>query len=239
MRAEKGGIFAALALSALVFALCLIVPALMLGGREEGPDAAATPDGTAGLSAAERAALYERYESGELERTMLAEELDSAVTMAAMKRMGALESAIVCDRGAVRSVASTGAYFYKVTDGSSTIRFLEYYREWTGDWTNWFVAVLDIDSLDLLYCYYSANCVQNLGNYSDGQVYEIGGFIGSIGTALDMDDYEITDTVKDNEPFGLLYRNSVSGQERSFELRIHAYEDAASLLLDIKLRLDG
>ncbi len=239
MRAEKGGIFAALALSALVFALCLIVPALMLGGREEGPDAAATPDGTAGLSAAERAALYERYESGELERTMLAEELDSAVTMAAMKRMGALESAIVCDRGAVRSVASTGAYFYKVTDGSSTIRFLEYYREWTGDWTNWFVAVLDIDSLDLLYCYYSANCVQNLGSYNGGQIYEIGGLMGSIGTALDMDEYEVENAVEDSTPFELKFKNSVSGEERSFETRIHAYEDAASLLLDIKLRLEG
>ena len=159
--------------------------------------------------------------------------------MAAMKRIGALENAIVCDRGAVQSVASTGAYFYAISDGVNSIRILEYYREWTGDWSNWFIAVLDVDSLDLLYCYYSASCVQNLGNYSDGQIYEIGGLIGSIGTALDMDEYEVWDAVEDSVPFELKLKNSVSGETRDYSVQIHAYEDAASLLLDIKLRLEG
>lgn len=236
---KTSGAFAALALTALVFAVCLIVPALMLDGGQKPGGTTPPPVAASGLSAAERASLYERYESGELERSLLVGELDSDITMASMKRIGALESALVCDRGAVRSVASTGAYFYTISDGTDSIRILEYYREWTGDWTNWFIAVLDVDSLDLLYCYYSAGCVQNLNSYSGGQVYEIGGLMGSIGAALDMDDYEVRDAVEDGEPFELKYINSVSGEERSFETRIHAYEDAASLLLDIKLRLEG
>ena len=235
---KTSGAFAALALTALVFAVCLIVPALMLDGGQE-PGEATPPVAVSDLSAAERASLYERYESGELERSLLVGELDSDITMASMKRIGALESALVCDRGAVRSVASTGAYFYTISDGTDSIRILEYYREWTGDWTNWFIAVLDVDSLDLLYCYYSAGCVQNLNSYSGGQIYEIGGLMGSIGAALDMDEYEVENAVEDSVPFVLKYTNSVSGEERSFETRIHAYEDAASLLLDIKLRLEG
>lgn len=155
-----------MALTALVFAVCLIVPALMLDGGEEPGATTQAPTPASDMSAAERASLYERCESGELERTHLVGELDSGVTMAAMKRIGALENAIVCDRGAVQSVASTGAYFYAISDGVNSIRILEYYREWTGDWSNWFIAVLDVDSLDLLYCYYSASCVQNLGNYT-------------------------------------------------------------------------
>ena len=235
----KGGTFAAMALTALVFAVCLIVPALMLDGGEEPGATTQAPTPASDLSAAERASLYERCESGELERTHLVGELDSGVTMAAMKRIGALENALVCDRGAVQSVASTGAYFYAISDGVNSIRILEYYREWTGDWSNWFIAVLDVDSLDLLYCYYSASCVQNLGNYSDGRIYEIGGLIGSIGTALDMDEYEVWDAVEDSVPFELKLKNSVSGETRDYSVQIHAYEDAASLLLDIKLRLEG
>lgn len=236
---KPSGTFAALALTALVFAVCLIVPALMLDSGQEPGGTTPPPVAASGLSAAERASLYGRYESGELERTLLVGELDSDTTMASMKRIGALESALVCDRGAVRSVSSTGAYFYAISDGADSIRILEYYREWTGDWTNWFIAVLDVDSLDLLYCYYSAGCVQNLGSYNGGQIYEIGGLMGSIGTALDMDEYEVENAVEDSTPFELKFKNSVSGEERSFETRIHAYEDAASLLLDIKLRLEG
>lgn len=236
---KSSGTFAAMALTALVFAVCLIVPALMLDGGEEPGATTPAPTPASDLSAAERASLYERCESGELERTHLVGELDSGVTMAAMKRIGALENALVCDRGAVQSVASTGAYFYAISDGVNSIRILEYYREWTGDWSNWFIAVLDVDSLDLLYCYYSASYVQNLGNYSDGQIYEIGGLIGSIGTALDMDEYEVWDAVEDSVPFELKLKNSVSGETRDYSVQIHAYEDAASLLLDIKLRLEG
>lgn len=235
---KPSGAFAALALTALVFAVCLIVPALMLDGGQE-PGETPPPVAVSDLSAAERASLYERCESGELERTQLVDELDSDLMMASMKRMGALENALVCDRGAVQSVASTGAYFYTISDGTDSIRILEYYREWTGDWTNWFIAVLDVDSLDLLYCYYSASCVQNLNSYSGGQIYEIGGLMGSIGTALDMDEYEVWDAVEDSAPFGLHFKNSLSGETRDFSVQIHAYEDAASLLLDIKLRLEG
>ena len=245
---KSSGTFAAMALTALVFTVCLIVPALMLDGGEEPGATTQAPTPASDLSAAERASLYERCESGELERTHLVGELDSGVTMAAMKRIGALENAIVCDRGAVQSVASTGAYFYAISDGVNSIRILEYYREWTGDWSNWFIAVLDVDSLDLLYCYYSASCVQNLVHiqrraYGADEPADLvdsaAAVVAEVLHALDMDEYEVWDAVEDSVPFELKLKNSVSGETRDYSVQIHAYEDAASLLLDIKLRLEG
>ena len=92
----------------------------------------------------------------------------------------------MADHGAQR-VSSTGTNFYTISEGVNSIRVLEYYREWTGDWSNWFMAMLDIDSLDLLYCYYSASCVRTSATTATAEYYEVGGLIGSIGTALDMD----------------------------------------------------
>lgn len=45
--------------------------------------------------------------------------------------------------------------------------------------------------------------------------------------------------MEDSVPFELKLKNSVSGETRDYSVQIHAYEDAASLLLDIKLRLEG
>ena len=240
MKKPKPGLYAGI-LTLLVFAVCLTVPALMLRGRTQEPAAQEeSPSPTEVLSLAERVQLYTLYDEGQLSRRALdAEEIDGDILVAAIRRANAVENVLVADHGAQRSLSTTGTNFYTVSEGGKTIRILEYYREWTGDWSNWFIAVLDVDSLDLLYCYYSASCVQNLGNYSDGRIYEIGGLIGSIGTALDMDEYEVWDAVEDSVPFELKLKNSVSGETRDYSVQIHAYEDAASLLLDIKLRLEG
>ena len=213
---KTSGAFAALALTALVFAVCLIVPALMLDGGQE-PGEATPPVAVSDLSAAERASLYERYESGELERSLLVGELDSDITMASMKRIGALESALVCDRGAVRSVASTGRVFlhHLGRHGQHTHprilprvdgRLDELVHRRAGRGLARFALLL-----------LQRRLRAEPHSYSGGQVYEIGGLMGSIGAALDMDDYEVRDAVEDGEPFELKYINSVSGEERSFD----------------------
>ena len=55
---KSSGTFAAMALTALVFAVCLIVPALMLDGGEEPGATTPAPTPASDLSAAERASLY-------------------------------------------------------------------------------------------------------------------------------------------------------------------------------------
>ena len=112
-------------LTALVFAVCLAVPALMLRSRTA-PAEEESPAPTDALSLAERVELYERYDSGELARHDLDEsEIDSDTFLAAVRLANALETSIVNDRGAQRSISSTGTYFYTVSAGEGALRVME------------------------------------------------------------------------------------------------------------------
>ena len=148
---------AAAMITALVFAVCLAAPALMLRARTA--QAEEEPAPTEALSLDERVELYESYDAGELARRDLDEaEIDNDTLIAAVRLANALETSLVADRGAQRSLSSTGTNFYTVSDGEGAIRIMEYYREWIGDWSNWFWVKLNIDTLEVFYCYYSAAC---------------------------------------------------------------------------------
>ena len=242
MSASRGR-YAALLMAAMVFAVCLLVPALMLrdsGQPEPTDDMTATEQPSESLSLEQRAELYSRYVDGELSKTALdSSALGNSALMNAMRLAGRLESAIVFDRGAERSVSSRGASLYRVSDGTHSIRFLEYFREWDGDWSNWLVIVVDVDTLDLYYCYYSAACEQNLSSYLMNDNMEVGELFRDIGSSIGMDEFSVFDSIEDSVPFTLDFTNSVSGEVRSYETRLHVYEDAASLLVDIRLELEG
>ena len=189
MSASRGR-YAALLMAAMVFAVCLLVPALMLrdsGQPEPTDDMAATEQPSESLSLEQRAELYSRYVDGELSKTALdSSALGNSALMNAMRLAGRLESAIVFDRGAERSVSSRGANLYRVSDGTHSIRFLEYVREWDGDWSNWLVIVVDVDTFDLYYCYYSAACEQNLSSYLMNDNMEVGELFQDIGSPLGL-----------------------------------------------------
>ena len=206
-------------ITALVFAVCLAAPALMLRARTA--QAEEEPAPTEALSLDERVELYESYDAGELARRDLDEaEIDNDTLIAAVRLANALETSLVADRGAQRSLSSTGTNFYTVSDGEGAIRIMEYYREWIGDWSNWFWVKLNIDTLEVFYCYYSAACERNLSDY-------------------DSYDYYTRESVTDNMPFEVDITNSVTGESLRYSCRMHTYSDAASLLVDREYTLAG
>lgn len=228
-------------LTALVFAVCLAVPALMLRSRTT-PAEEESPAPTDALSLAERVELYERYDSGELARHDLDEsEIDSDTFLAAVRLANALETSIVNDRGAQRSISSTGTNFYTVSDGEGAMRVMEYYREWVGDWSNWFWVKLNIDTLEVFYCYYSAACERNLSEYSGDDYYNVSAMIMDLAGAVGFDgfDYYPRESVTDNMPFEVDITNSVTGESLRYECRMHTYSDAVSLLVDREYKLIG
>lgn len=237
---KPGTAAAAVILTVLVFAVCLAVPALMLRSRTAPVEE--TPMPTEALSLAERVELYERYDSGELARHDLDEsEIDNETLMAAVRRANALETSLVADRGAQRSISSTGTNFYTVSDGEGGMRVMEYYREWVGDWSNWFWVKLNIDTLEVFYCYYSAACERNLSEYSGDDYYNVSAMIMDFAGAIGFDgfDYYTRESVTDNMPFEVDITNSVTGESLSYSCRMHTYSDAASLLVDREYTLAG
>ena len=230
---------AAVILTVLIFAVCLAAPALMLRARTA--QAEEEPAPTEALSLDERVELYESYDAGELARRDLDEaEIDNDTLIAAVRLANALETSLVADRGAQRSLSSTGTNFYTVSEGGKTIRVLEYYREWTGDWSNWFWIKLDIDTLDVFYCYYSASCERNLADYNADDYYNASALLGSFASALDYDGFQkIPEGIEDDVPFEVRLTNSAAGEERSYECRMHTYSDSASLLVDREFTLTG
>lgn len=153
----------------------------------------------------------------------------------------ALETSLVADRGAQRSLSSTGTNFYTVSDGEGAIRIMEYYREWIGDWSNWFWVKLNIDTLEVFYCYYSAACERNLSDYDSDDYYNVSAMIMDLAGAVGFDgfDYYTRESVTDNMPFEVDITNSVTGESLRYECRMHTYSDAASLLVDREYTLVG
>lgn len=231
---------AAAILTALVFAVCLAAPALMLRARTA--QAEEEPAPTEALSLDERVELYESYDAGELARRDLDEaEIDNDTLIAAVRLANALETSLVADRGAQRSLSSTGTNFYTVSDGEGAIRIMEYYREWIGDWSNWFWVKLNIDTLEVFYCYYSAACERNLSDYDSDDYYNVSAMIMDLAGAIGFDgfDYYTRESVTDNMPFEVDITNSVTGESLRYECRMHTYSDAASLLVDREYTLAG
>lgn len=240
MKKPKPALVAGL-VTALVFAVCLALPAAMLSRAENPAEPEASAQPTQALSLSERAELYALYDEGKLARRNLeSSEIDGDVIVAAVRRANAVENALVADRGAQRSLSSTGTNFYTVSDGGSTIRVMEYYREWTGDWGNWFWVKLDIDTLDVFYCYYSASCERNRSDYDADDYYDVSALFDSFAAAVGCDGFErIAGGVEDNVPFELHLTGSASGEGRSYECRMHTYSDSASLLVDREFTLTG
>ena len=235
---KPGPCAAAAMITALVFAVCLAAPALMLRARTA--QAEEEPAPTEALSLDERVELYESYDAGELARRDLDEaEIDNDTLIAAVRLANALETSLVADRGAQRSLSSTGTNFYTVSDGEGAIRIMEYYREWIGDWSNWFWVKLNIDTLEVFYCYYSAACERNLSDYDSYDYYNASAMIMDFAGAIGFDGYETRESVTDSVPFSVELLNSATGESLTYSCRMHTYSDAASLLVDREYTLVG
>ena len=68
---------------------------------------------------------------------------------------------------AFNTVSCYNYNFYIVDDGNGKgIRYLDLYMEWKSDWRSWFKIHIDIDTEEIYYVYYSAECIANEGKYN-------------------------------------------------------------------------
>ena len=219
------------AATALLFIVCLALPLLFLNGEGE-----PGPKTERALTLGRRAEIYARFAADE---GLNMERLDEAEVgndeyISCINTANAIIDTLVMDEGETRLENPFGTNFYTLTDGGDSIRIMEYYYEWTGDWHNWFTMHIDLDTGLVYYLYYSANVQQNGGLY-----------IGRAEEHLDAAGEELISALG-YEPLGLehesgdLYRLTLAeGEGRlEYDAICGIYEDAApSLLIDLRITL--
>lgn len=217
------------AVTALLLVVCLLLPLLFRSEVEILPSATPAADS--------RARIYLSYASEELERHSLdSGEVETEALVACQQAINAVSTALIMDSGEVRAESSTGTNYYTVTDGDETIRVMEYYRGWTGDWSNWFIIQIDLDTREIYHCYYSAICMSNYSAYSGVVETRLGSALTQLPGELGFTACETEQTGAENWDV-LLDRD---GERVTYDCRSHLYEDSApSLLLDLELTINS
>ena len=217
--------------TALVLVLCLLLPLLFRAGPEAEP---VSPEGP-GL--AERAAIFLDCREERVERHSLDEAAVSTEALVECRRtINRVYDALVMDEGEERSGLSEGTRYYSIPAGSGEVRIMEYYREWVGDWSNWFTIQLDIDTLEIYYCYYSGLCERNFTLYAGTAEADVGAALETLPEELGFTGCEAEETADEQ------YRLTLSrpGGGCVYDCRCHIYEDAGpSLLVDLELTIES
>ncbi len=230
------------AATGLLLIVCLLLPLLFTGG-----DGEVLPTGGEGTSAAERAELYRRYTDGELSlRNLDAAEVDSTELVNCTRLYNTIVNTLVMDEGDVRVEDAQGCNFYRLSDGGAELRFVEFYHQWTGDWSNWIRMRIDLDTLDVYYLYYSANVVSNARLYAGQAESHVSSALEDALLALGFtgEPAIVAYTSEDAEAQGLdtalrLEVESSTGEMYYYDIAsINIYEDTApSILIDLELVL--
>ena len=222
------------AVTALVLVVCLLLPLLFRGDGTAEVDAGPTTY----MSAGERAELYRRYAADEgLALTQLdGSSVGDAELVGCMRLVNSVMNLLVMDDGSIRTDGPSGTNFYTLSDNGRSIRIMEYYREWTADWHNWFTIHVDLDTQEIYYLYYSANVQQNGGEYAGRAEEHLENAGQNVILALGFTDDAALNWRNDNE-WELELTNS-SDDVYHYQVICNIYEDAApSLLIDLRLTL--
>lgn len=219
------------AATALLFIVCLTLPLLFLNGEGE-----PGPKTERALTLGRRAEIYARFAADE---GLNMERLDEAEVgndeyISCINTANAIIDTLVMDEGETRLENPFGTNFYTLTEGGDSIRIMEYYYEWTGDWHNWFTMHIDLDTGLIYYLYYSAAVQSNGGLYmgrAEEHLADAGEALmqelGFTGGSLDYDSdsrWELT-----------LKRG---GESYAYGAICGIYEDAApSMIIDLRVTL--
>ena len=208
------------AVTGLLLIVCLMLPLLFRGGESQGE-----PSPAPAISSGERAALYYAYATeDEPELVRLDDgEVDNSALIECTRIVNTVMNLLVMDGGSLRTEGPSGTNFYTLSDGNKSIRIMEYYREWTADWHNWFTVHIDLDTREIYYLYYSANVQQNGDDYA--------------GRAQGFDEEASLGQAGENNAWELELAD-LSGEVYNYSVICNIYEDAApSLLIDLRLTL--
>lgn len=222
------------AVTGLLLIVCLMLPLLFRGVEAQG-----VPSPAPAISSGERAALYYAYATEDEPELVRLDggEVDNSALIECTRIVNTVMNLLVMDGGNLRTEGPSGTNFYTLSDGNKSIRIMEYYREWTGDWHNWFTVHIDLDTREIYYLYYSANVQQNGEEYAGRaqEHLETAGqnIILALGLGLDAS----IGQSGDNSAWELQLAGT-SGETYYYDVICNIYEDAApSLLIDLRLTL--
>lgn len=215
--------------TALVFAVCLLLPLLFLPESVEVPDVSGAEQKNA------RAEVFALYRADELERTALdEEELTNEEVINSTRLFNTVAETLVIDTADDTSDPS-GSRCFTLEHGGETIRVIERFREWTGDWHNWLRVWMDIDTWDVYHLYYSANVVENQELYIGSYEEMLQEAAGNLMSALGFISWELA---QDGENTWVITLENEEGLRYNYSAVLLIYEDAApSLLVDLDINL--
>lgn len=222
------------AVTGLLLIVCLMLPLLFRGGESQGE-----PSPAPAISAGERAALYYAYATEDEPELVRLDggEVDNSALIECTRIVNTVMNLLVMDGGSLRTEGPSGTNFYTLSDGDKSIRIMEYYREWTGDWHNWFTVHIDLDTREIYYLYYSANVQQNGDDYAGRAQEHLATAGQDIIRALGFDEEASLGQAGENNAWELELAD-LSGEVYNYSVICNIYEDAApSLLIDLRLTL--
>lgn len=222
------------AVTGLLLIVCLMLPLLFRGVEAQGE-----PSPAPAISSGERAALYYAYATeDEPELVRLDDgEVDNSALIECTRIVNTVMNLLVMDGGSLRTEGPSGTNFYTLSDGDKSIRIMEYYREWTADWHNWFTVHIDLDTREIYYLYYSANVQQNGDDYAGRAQEHLATAGQDIIRALGFDEEASLGQAGENNAWELELAD-LSGEVYNYSVICNIYEDAApSLLIDLRLTL--
>lgn len=192
----------------VVLIICAVLPAFFIPKDDVSPTA--EPD----FDVNYRADIYSRGAAEELSRTELdSSEVDAGKQQSCREVMDTVISNFVADRSSAETLTATGTNLYSLTDEyGRSINVMEYYRDWTGDWKNWFIMQMDLDTGEIYHVYMSGMCQRNFEDYMNVVVSGYEEVIWQAWAAFIGMDFKSLEII-DEQHYELVYSKSDSESE--------------------------
>lgn len=159
--------------SAAVFLLvCIFLPRAFLP-EEALPYNVYDPGGSENVVSpvdfSRRAELFSElwtWEGKENKYALEVSKVDQSSLSLCMERRDLFLERLDFDQGASVFSAPVGERYYILSDGKGNgMNLIDYFYQWIGDWRNWLVITMDIDTQDIYYIYFSTECLKNFDQY--------------------------------------------------------------------------
>ena len=153
--------------------------------------------------------------------------------LAISERFEAMVDILLIDK----NINSTLFYrYYTVEDGdNNALRYLELYCDWTSDWRSWFKIHIDIDTAEIYYLNYSAECLSNKEQYKKIDRYDSVSLLENItGMVISNNPEEVVSVSNDGaKTYKYVLTDSIGEAVYHCELR---YFPAAMINFDAKIQ---
>lgn len=237
----------------VIIVICAVAPAFFIPSIEPEP----TPQPTFDVNY--RADIYARSDAGELAKvTLESSEVDATKEQACREVMDTILSNLVADSNMGETLISSGTNLYSLTDElGRSINVMEYYREWKGDWKNWFIIQMDLDTGEIYHAYISSMCLQNFAQYTDvisiyrDYIWESWAFLNGMQfkslEIIDQTHFEFTVSKSEEQTelqhkfdYNEVIRAGSDSDQLRYYVLLSLYEDAGpSMVVDIEFTLRG